>query len=49
MLIHADGVVECFACSDPAGTHHLGGCTVACQPGMYLGRGHGCERCEQLA
>jgi hypothetical protein len=45
-LIHADGVVECFNCTDPGGNPHLEGCTVSCAAGKYLGVGHLCERCE---
>ena len=47
VMIHADGVVECFGCTEPAGAH-LGGCTVACKEDLYLGRGHRCERCREL-
>jgi len=45
-LIHADGVVECFGCTDPGGNPHLEKCTVSCAPGVYLGEGHLCPRCE---
>jgi hypothetical protein len=46
VLIHADGLVECYGCADPARNPHLGGITVACAPGLRLGRGHLCNRCE---
>jgi hypothetical protein len=46
LLIHADGVVECFGCTDPGQvSHHLSGSTVECRDRIYLGPGHRCERC----
>ena len=47
LLFHADGVVECYGCEVPAGRAHLRGSTVSCSEGLYLGRGHRCERCRQ--
>ena len=48
VVIHADGVVECFGCTEPESVH-VGGCTNACHEDLYLGRGHRCERCGELA
>jgi hypothetical protein len=47
VLIHADGLVECYGCAEPSRNPHLGGITVACAPGLRLGRGHLCDRCER--
>jgi len=46
IMIHADGVVECFGCSDPATTPHLEGTTIACEWWRQVGRGHVCDRCD---
>jgi hypothetical protein len=47
LLIHDDGVVECFGCTDPAANIHADGTTVSCRRGMRLGQGHRCEWCAQ--
>jgi hypothetical protein len=49
LLIHSDGVVECFGCEAPGVNPHLMGSTVSCAPGLYLGSGHLCERCKAQA
>ncbi|HET6849780.1 MAG TPA: hypothetical protein VFH74_13020 [Gaiellales bacterium] len=46
IMIHADGVVECFGCADPAETPHLSGTTIACEWWRQVGRGHVCDRCD---
>jgi hypothetical protein len=48
VLIHADGVVECYGCDQPHDVPHLGGTTVSCASGLQLGHGHTCDRCEVL-
>ena len=45
VLIHADGVVECYGCTDPNEGTHLSGTSVACDLLMRLGQGHVCPRC----
>ena len=45
ILIHADGVVECFGCTHPHDTPHLAGTTIACEWWRQVGRGHTCDRC----
>jgi hypothetical protein len=47
LLIHADGFVECFGCSEPATNRHLEGGSISCSEGLYLGDGHRCERCGE--
>ena len=46
VIIHADGVVECFGCEQPLDRIHGGGMTGACCPVSRFGIGHRCERCE---
>jgi len=48
VLIHADGVVECYGCDQPPDIPHIGGTTVSCASGLLLGHGHTCDRCEVL-
>jgi hypothetical protein len=49
LLVHADAVVECYGCSEPALTGHLYGCVAFCDDGIHLGRGHRCDRCNGSA
>ena len=45
LLIHADGVVECYGCEQPWAPH-IAGSTIGCSEGLYLGSGHRCFRCD---
>lgn len=49
VVFHADGVVECFGCTDPLSRIHGGGLTGSCGPYRQLGAGHSCERCAPTA
>jgi hypothetical protein len=44
LVIHADGITECFACTNPETRLHVGG-TAACGPHARLGYGYICGRC----
>jgi hypothetical protein len=46
LIFHADGVAECYGCTDPLRYIHAGGCTASCRPGRKLGTGHLCQRCD---
>jgi hypothetical protein len=46
LIIHADGVVECYGCTDPLHYIHGGGCSASCRPARRLGIGHRCQRCN---
>lgn len=45
VVFHADGVVECFGCTEPMTRIHGGGLSGSCGPYRELGVGHRCDRC----
>jgi len=46
VVVHADGVTECYGCSHPLERFHPGGTSLSCSPGTRFGVGHSCERCQ---
>jgi len=46
VVIHEDGVTECYGCSDPMLRVHPPGSTWSCGPGREFGIGHLCPRCS---
>jgi len=46
LVSHADGVVECYGCTNPLHRVHGRGTTASCGPGRRLGEGHHCKRCD---
>ena len=49
VLLHEDGVAECYACSDPMNRLHPGGHSASCTQGREFGEGHRCTRCAPSA
>ena len=46
VLIHADGTIECYACSQPTTHLHPGGTSMSCAAGYTFGPGYLCGRCR---
>jgi hypothetical protein len=46
VVIHEDGVTECYGCSDPMLRVHPAGSTWSCGPSREFGIGHRCPRCS---
>jgi hypothetical protein len=46
VVVHADGVSECYGCTQPLERFHPGGTSLSCSPGTRFGIGHSCERCR---
>ena len=49
VVLHQDGVAECYGCSDPLHRLHPGGTSGDCVPGRAFGDGHRCIRCADAA
>jgi hypothetical protein len=45
VLLHQDGIVECYGCTEPLVRSHPPGTSMSCMPGRELGPGHRCGRC----
>jgi len=45
LVLHADGVAECYGCERPLEHNHLSGASGQCRPGRAFGIGHTCSRC----
>lgn len=45
VIIHEDGAVECYGCTNPLERSHISGTSAQCRPGRTVGHGHMCARC----
>jgi hypothetical protein len=45
LLVHADGVAECYGCAEPLAHLHPAGTSFQCRPDRAFGDGHRCGRC----
>jgi hypothetical protein len=46
VVVHADGVTECYGCAHPLERFHPGGTSLSCSSGTRFGVGYSCERCR---
>jgi hypothetical protein len=47
IVVHADGVSECYGCTSPLEHLHPAGTSFKCRPDRAFGDGHRCVRCER--